>query len=544
MSLTVLVFVATLFGLFATGARAWRLPHFAGKTDYLLIIASSAWWLVFAAVDAYSTEPADKILASEIAWYGIITTPVFWMTFMATYIRGSEPAAARSHRFATLALGAVTLAIALTNDWHGGIYASVTPDPTPAYPHRLHFSHGFIYNVLAAVVYVAMLATTVQVGLAARRASGLHRRQFLGLLGAALVPWAANAGYNFGNLRILGFDPTPIAFVCIPVVYHVLIARHQLFSLAPVAHHAVFNSHPDSMLVVSASGIVAEANPAAIKLFEASGNPVGQLFAALKANFVPQRTIDASGHAASELCSRDGLTFELRSTTVLAGGKERASIHVFRDVTAIHSANLKLGIAARLMEERLDANVKLHEQLREMALRDSLTGLYNRRSLDEICASMIRRAAEAGQTVSFALIDIDHFKAINDTFGHRAGDDALVRVAAALTAELLPGEMAVRMGGEEFLLAMPDVDEVSAFRRVESCRKALSQDGAGDGAASAVRFSAGLITCEAATCNIETMLTVVDRALYQAKRTGRNRTVVAAGDARSIQDRLARVSLG
>jgi diguanylate cyclase (GGDEF)-like protein len=219
--------------------------------------------------------------------------------------------------------------------------------------------------------------------------------------------------------------------------------------------------------------------------------------------------------------------YEHRRVPVMDGTVERAHALVLRDVTAFMDTQRDLRVAAKLMEERLEANLRLHEQLREMALRDSLTGLYNRRIIEDIGDRLIANADATSKPLSAVSLDLDHFKQLNDSYGHKAGDDALVMVSGILSRSLRPNEVAIRMGGEEFLVLMPDVDVATAAARVEAWRTLLKIMPITTSRGEAfVEFSAGVGAYPDNASDFSSLMQKVDKAVYAAKNSGRDRVVI------------------
>jgi diguanylate cyclase (GGDEF)-like protein len=169
-------------------------------------------------------------------------------------------------------------------------------------------------------------------------------------------------------------------------------------------------------------------------------------------------------------------------------------------------------------------------RFREMAQRDALTGLYNRRFVDEHLALLLEHAAERRAPLSAALVDLDHFKRINDILSHASGDLVLQRVAGLLTAAAAEDAIAVRLGGEEFLLILPDTDADEAVRRCEQLHQAIGrhpwQPVTGD---IPVTVSVGVTTVADGRSTSSALLAEADRNLYAAKRAGRNRVVADPG---------------
>jgi diguanylate cyclase (GGDEF)-like protein len=175
-------------------------------------------------------------------------------------------------------------------------------------------------------------------------------------------------------------------------------------------------------------------------------------------------------------------------------------------------------------------NEQLMARLADEARTDPLTGLLNRRGFDEHAARELAHVGRTERSTALVTLDIDHFKQINDEWGHVAGDRVLVHLARVLASESRELDVAARLGGEEFAVLMPGSDHALAEAFAERVRAALA---AGSGAElPAVRVSAGVVATTGPT-DLQAMLEQVDRALYAAKRGGRDRTVVL--DARGLR---------
>ena len=169
--------------------------------------------------------------------------------------------------------------------------------------------------------------------------------------------------------------------------------------------------------------------------------------------------------------------------------------------------------------------------LRSQTFSDGLTGIANRRHFDVAMDREHRRARRHGTPLSLLMIDIDHFKAYNDHYGHQKGDGCLIQVSAALSAMLKrSADLMARYGGEEFAMILPDTDTAQAAQMAETIRaraQELAIPHAHGGAAGVVTVSIGVATRHAeAPLAIEALIGAADRALYQAKRRGRNRVEV------------------
>jgi diguanylate cyclase (GGDEF)-like protein len=181
----------------------------------------------------------------------------------------------------------------------------------------------------------------------------------------------------------------------------------------------------------------------------------------------------------------------------------------------------QLGLAA--------ANLKLRETLRNQSIRDPLTGLFNRRYMEETLERELRRAERNQRPLCVAMLDLDDFKALNDGFGHEAGDHLLAEVGRLLRGGVRGGDVVCRYGGEEFVLILPEAGAEDGFRRVEQLREAsrhlsVTYRGRSIGAPT---FSGGLAVFPVHGATVEDLLRAADAALYEAKHGGRDRLVRA-----------------
>lgn len=175
------------------------------------------------------------------------------------------------------------------------------------------------------------------------------------------------------------------------------------------------------------------------------------------------------------------------------------------------------------------ANIQLRERLRDQAIRDPLTALYNRRYFEETAERELRRASRAGETASILALDIDHFKRFNDLFGHDLGDIVLKRFGQLLSSSLRPSDIACRMGGEEFFLLLPGVQPGEVLDRAAQLCSAVSAmeiTHRGEPLQS-VTVSCGIAHFPLHATQLDELRNAADRALYRAKQNGRNRVEVA-----------------
>jgi two-component system cell cycle response regulator len=186
-------------------------------------------------------------------------------------------------------------------------------------------------------------------------------------------------------------------------------------------------------------------------------------------------------------------------------------------------ARVRTQVRRRRFQDRLRHN---YQRGLELALTDSLTGVYNRRYMATHLPSVMKQAADAAKPLALFMIDIDHFKRVNDTYGHPAGDEVLRAVARRIADTVRQIDTVARMGGEEFVAVMPDARADIAVRIAERLRQAVAEDAVADarapGGRIAVTISIGVALAHPGD-TADTLIQRADAALYRAKQSGRNR---------------------
>ena len=175
----------------------------------------------------------------------------------------------------------------------------------------------------------------------------------------------------------------------------------------------------------------------------------------------------------------------------------------------------------------MEAVTELEKEVRELAIHDALTGLFNRHYLNERLDAEYSRAERAGHPISFLLMDIDHFKEVNDTYGHQAGDYALKTIAQIIMAQIRKSDIACRFGGEEFMIILPDTGPESAIQKADAFRKSISDRVYEFGGKEfSITISIGIAVYPVNGTENDQILSKADAALYEAKRAGRDQVIL------------------
>ncbi len=240
------------------------------------------------------------------------------------------------------------------------------------------------------------------------------------------------------------------------------------------------------------------------------------------------RCAHAAGVAVSYLC-----------IPILAQGETVGTLHLQATTGAAQfsPAEMPLKITFAGQVGLSMANIKLREALRTQSVRDALTGLYNRRYLEEVLEREVRRAGRAAQSMGILMIDLDHFKTFNDTFGHDAGDAVLRETAAYLLNGVRAEDFVCRFGGEEFVVILPTAELQVSRARAERLRTRIRElqivyQGKSLGL---VTISVGVAGFPAHGTSPKQLMAAADAALYEAKRQGRDQVVMASANAVELE---------
>ena len=240
----------------------------------------------------------------------------------------------------------------------------------------------------------------------------------------------------------------------------------------------------------------------------------------------------AAGDLTAPCAHAAGVKHTYLCIPILAQGETLGILHLQAtdDVPQMNASELSFKTTFAAQVGLSIANIRLREALRTQSVRDALTGLYNRRYLEETLEREMRRAARAEQSLGILMIDLDHFKNFNDTYGHDAGDVVLRETGASLTKGIRAEDFVCRFGGEEFVVILPTADPETSRTRAERLRTKMREltimyQGKSLGM---VTISVGVAAFPAHGTSPKELMAAADAALYEAKRGGRDKVVVAS----------------
>lgn len=381
-----------------------------------------------------------------------------------------------------------------------------------------HRSPFWVLNIPRGPIYqlhVAYLVGTFLVGAGIyvsglRNASTLYRQQSILLLASSAAPLLGFFLY-LGGASPYGLDLSPIGLGLSAVFIRRALVGAGVFDLVPLARGCVFQGMRDAAMIFDNQGRLLDYNPAAHALLpfleeHCLGKEIGAFLQEepqlSKALLAPEKTQEI---LIGKSPQREH--FEVRTFILRSGAK-------------------RLGQAAIIAN--ISGQVRMREELRRQAETDPLTGISNRRRFVRGLEQECRQHAERQTAFSLLLIDLDHFKSINDTYGHPTGDAVLCCVAQRLQSCLRPRDLIARFGGEEFAILLPGIGGDQAPAIAERIRACLSESPIKIGIDTIpVTASIGVLSQESyETVYYNELLKQVDESLYKAKERGRNRIAV------------------
>ena len=374
------------------------------------------------------------------------------------------------------------------------------------------FWMNVIYSYLLILIAVVVLIRRFL------QTEGMYKKQIGVVLIGVGFPWLNSFIFVLGFSPFPNADNTPFSFSIAGLAFTYALLRYNLLDILPIARHVLIENMSDGVIVIDAQNRLVDINPAAEQLLGLSrksriGEPVGNLISTwsdIIASFYDLRETEA----VIPIGDPPRSYFDLKISP-LYNDHQRflGRLVVWRDITVLKKAQA---------------------DLQEQAIRDALTGLYNRRYLDETLDRELARAMREHQPIAFVMLDIDHFKNINDNFGHNEGDVVLQKLATLLLSYTRVGDIVCRYGGEEFLVVLPDVTAEIAFQIAERWRKSFTGlTMPAEHAEANATLSGGIAEFPIHGNTKEELISTADKALYHAKQTGRNRVILWKQDLRN-----------
>lgn len=518
--------LASASGMVATGVAIsrWR-TH--GAAALIVLLSGLSFWSLTYAFHWISAEPEWKYFWLNMTYFGVVTAPASLLIFAFRYT-GRDVWIAPP-RLALFFIEPIAVLILIWTDPQHGLFFAGKRALTAS----VLFDGGPIFWLHVLYSYGLLLVATMILFVYALRSLRFYQLQIGAFIASLLLPWVANILSIAKLSPFPDLDVTPIVFTLTAIVILYDMLTRRLLDILPIARDLLVENMDEGLFVLDNSNRLVDFNASARRLFSDFHElKVGQRIDALLLRwshlldkYIAVEQLDTE----IELNGNPPTYFDLHIRPI-RDKKERllGRLITWRDVTARKQVELALQEANRQLKQRIEEVESLQAKLREQSIRDSLTGTYNRRYLDETLEREFKRAQREKKPLTIAIMDLDSFKSINDTYGHRAGDMALQHLAGYLSIHTRASDIVCRFGGEEFVIVMPGVDVEIARSRAEDWRRSI-EDLVIDSPKGpfGVTTSIGVAVYPAHADNMEDLLRAADDALYVAKRDGKNKIVVS-----------------
>lgn len=473
------------------------------------LLGVNALYIIGYALELAASSPELKLIFNHVQYIGLPFIAPLWLIMCRQFCR-KQSGPLKKTTVILFLLPVVTLVLNLTHTVNGLYYSDYRMVSWGGFD-AVVFTKGLWYFVETGYK-TALLAVTVWLyARALSQSSGVRKKQSATLLALSII------GVLLSAASVFSATTATIDFFCILlsssfVLIAVILFKYELFGLIPLAYSRLFDVLDQPVLILSETRTVVRANAEAAKVF------------ALNTDVKRQPRLDELFESnAEEGNSDDDDTRYFRKSV---DGQPRYFAVNLISLDPESSVNIK-GFLAVLTD--MTSHIEQIKTLESLAAGDPLTGLYNRRHFFTASEKILSEAKASGHSVSLVVFDIDHFKNINDAYGHQAGDYVLRTVSEAIGHQLRKNDVLARFGGDEFVLMLGSADSAMALTVANRiCSAVRDREYTFDGRPISLTLSAGIGGGDAAIfSDLDELLSLADSALYDAKSIGRNRVCVS-----------------
>lgn len=438
---------------------------------------------------------------------GVILSPLFWFLFVL-YFSNREKWLSPGKIAAYSIIPLISILLLITNQSH---HLFVRDYGFIRYGQFLideRWTLGAYFWVHFAYSYLLTLTGDVFLLQEAYKLSHTFRRQAVLLILATFSPLLVNASFSFHLMPGLKVNYDPLGLVLAGIFIGWAVYFNRLFDLTPIARIILVENMIDGVVVVDHEDRIVDLNPAAQTIFSLSMESLGTTaqFAIMDhLTIMPTEDKDA---APTYIFNPRGqnTTYNVQISPITWKDRNLGKLITARDVTD---------------------QKRIENQLHQLAITDSLTGIFNHRHFYELLRIEVNRARRLQHPLAAIFFDIDHFKRINDQYGHLVGDQILRELAQTCKQELRPYDIFARYGGEEFIILMSATGPTDAFTIAERIRTRIETHLFNTSSGTLqLTISLGIsqLDLEDETQSFEDLIDQADTAMYTSKKAGRNKT--------------------
>jgi diguanylate cyclase (GGDEF)-like protein len=497
-----------LAGLASFGWQRRGMP--AGRA-FFFVMALALIWTAGGLAELFTPGLQARIYWANLQFVGLAFLPAAQLYLTLTYV--GRPPARRAAILLCLA-PVLTNLIVWTDPLHHWFRGQPAFDsPGSPFPVLVHDYPFWFYDIHLVMAYLYGLASVAVAARAFLSMPALYRRRGLVFLLALSLPVLSNIAFVTGYSPIPHFDLTPAVFSLSGLIMAWNLFGFHLLDLAPLARDFVFENMDEGVIVLDAQGRIVDFNAAARRIAEVNAAAAGQ---------TAQAGLESLRAQAEEMNRRQLLTLDIEA------GEAEDNLNHELSLSPILQRGAVIGqiLSIRDTSERR----QLYNQVRDLAIHDSLTGAYTRRHFLELAGHKMHfLSRNPSPPTAILLLDIDNFKKVNETYGHGAGDQAIVALSGKARSSIRPMDALCRWGGDEFVVWLENIDGGQAVQVAERIRTAAAAARiAASPGVFQITVSIGLALSSdlpAGELEAEALVRLADQALHGAKTRGRNRLI-------------------
>lgn len=506
-------------------ALVWKKRDVKSAKPLSGFLLAAGEWALASAFETAVPAVSQKVFWAVISYIGISTTPVFFFLFTLSYSQFDRFVPSKYWKYFFI-LPAITILTASTNQYHHLLWSKFTFETA----NILTYWYGPYFWISVLYTYLLLSAGTIILLFSTFKFRDLYRNQMILFIIASALPFASNMIYILKIPILIGFDLTPISFAICSSIIGLVILKYNFLDIVPIAHHIIFENINSAILVLNEDNRVIDTNSTFLNWIN-TNLKIGNNFATIKTSeptLVKICEENTSYDGELKLSNYPNNFFRITINEIPAPGKNNIpKIVIINDITQLKRKEDELIKKNEALNNKITEIENLKNQLEDQAIKDPLTGIYNRRHLESTLNKEISRSKREFTEFAIMMIDIDFFKNINDIDGHNAGDNVLIEISKEILKCLRNSDYLFRYGGDEMAILITNINRELALKKGNHIRKMVENlNKTIFNYTQKVTLSIGIAVYPENGNTTSDILKNADKALYKAKSDGRNKAVL------------------
>lgn len=483
-------------------------------TSFFLCLAV-AFYSIGYSMELISHSLQNMLASNYIQYIGLPFMPALWIEFTLKYT-GSPMASRRKILILLFLVPVLTILFRFTNDLHHLFYTSASISTQGLFPVMLT-EKGPVYLLFVSYIGFAVFYSNLLFYKKYTHSTGDVRRQCLTLFIASILPWFSTIQNTVG-FTLFGLDTGPFTVTISAGIFVFNIIQNKILYLKPIARERFFELTSDGIIVLDNDFIIDDMNAAAKIILGSMGIETA----------LNRRVWDVFSRGV-EAIKWDKIGVDNQISFYDVTGEDKH--YNLRTELVMDRSSEIIGYLVLITD--ITKHISRYEEIKLIASKDSLTGIFNRKSFVDICEKILYESNISGLPISLLLLDIDRFKGINDNYGHQVGDDVIKKIVEIGSRSIRKNDVFGRYGGEEFVIMLQVADKRKCMEIAERIRKNVESE--------IIEFedkkirttvSIGITHRKSITDeSIDQLIREADLSLYRAKKNGRNRIEIFVEEA-------------